>query len=105
MPIPSFAEARIASSPGMASASSNSPRTRAGSALGKIDFIDHRHQREMLFIGEDAIRHRLRLHPLHGIHHQDGAFARREAARHFVMEIHMARGIDQVQFIIVPSSA
>jgi hypothetical protein len=45
------------------------------------------------------IRHRLRLDALRRVNHQQRPFARAQAARHFVGEIHMAGRVNQVQLV------
>ena len=48
-----------------------------------------------------GIGQRLRFDALRGIHHQQRAFARLQAARNFVGKIHVAGRVDQVQLIHV----
>jgi hypothetical protein len=45
------------------------------------------------------IRHRLRLDALRRINHQQRAFARTQAARHFVGKIHVAGRVNEVQLV------
>jgi hypothetical protein len=54
---------------------------------------------------EVSIGERLRFHALRRIHHQQRAFAGLQTARNFVGKIDVARRIDQVQLIQLPSSA
>ena len=37
-----------------------------------------------------------------GVHHQHGALAGGQRAGHLVVEVHVARGVDQIQFIVLP---
>ena len=48
---------------------------------------------------EIGIGQRLRLYALRRVHDQKRAFARLQAARNFVAEIHMAGRIDQVELV------
>ena len=43
---------------------------------------------------------RLRLHPLRGVHHQQRAFAGRQRTGNFIIEVHMAGGVDKVQLVM-----
>ena len=63
----------------------------------QIDLIDHRDDRQALFMREMNIGHGLRLHALGRIDDQQRAFAGRQAARNFVGKIDVPRRIDQVQ--------
>ena len=65
----------------------------------QVHLVQHRHN---FVIGVHRLIHigqRLRFHPLRGIHHQQRAFARRQAARHLIGKIHMPRRVHQVQLI------
>ena len=68
----------------------------------QVDLVDDRHDGEPLLHGEVHIRHRLRLHPLRGIHDEQSPFAGRQGARNFVREIDVAGGIQQVQPVGAP---
>ena len=46
-----------------------------------------------------TVGQRLGLHTLAGIHHQHGTLAGGQAAADFVLEVHVARGVDEVEFI------
>ena len=70
---------------------------RGNVGIRQIDLVDHRHDREALFVGEMNVRHRLRFHALRGIDDQQRAFAGCERARNFVGKIDMPRRIEQVQ--------
>ena len=50
---------------------------------------------------EVGIGEGLRFHALAGIHHQQGAFAGLQAARHFIAEVDVARGVDQIELVEV----
>ncbi len=44
-----------------------------------------------------GVGERLRLHALRGVHDQHGALARGERAADLVVEVHVARGVDEVE--------
>ena len=70
---------------------------RANVGIRQIDLVDHRDDGQALFVREMHVGDRLRLNALGGIHDQQGAFARRQAARNFVGEIDVPRRIEQVE--------
>ena len=47
--------------------------------------------------GQIGVGQRLGLHTLGSVHHQQRALAGRQRAGHLVVEVHMARCIDEVQ--------
>ena len=63
---------------------------------------DHRQDLQIVVEGEIGIRQGLGLHALGGVHHQHSALARGERAADLVVEVHMARGVNQVQGIAFP---
>ena len=97
MPIPIFALAWIASSAGIARMSSNCRCTDGNIGVRQIDLVDHRNDREALFVREMHVRHRLRFHALRRIDDQQRALARRQTARNFVGKIDVPRRIEQIQ--------
>ena len=97
MPMPIFALASIASSAGMARISSSCRCTAGNVGIRQIDLVDHRDDRETLFVREMDVRDRLRFDALRRIDDQQRAFARREAARNFVGKIDVPGRIEQVQ--------
>src|SRR5699024_936463 len=70
-----------------------------GVGAGQVDLVQHRHQLQVVLQGHVGVGQGLRLHPLGGVHHQDGALAGGQAAADLVGKVHMARGVDQVQLI------
>ncbi len=66
---------------------------------GQVDLVQHRHHFHAQLNRRVAVGHGLRLDPLGGVDHQQGAFAGRQRAAHFIGEIDVARGIDQVELI------
>ena len=65
----------------------------------QIDLVDDRDDRQVLLRRQMHVGDRLRLDALRRVHDQQRAFAGRQAARHFVGEIHVARRVDQVQLV------
>ena len=49
--------------------------------------------------GQVNVGQGLRFHALGGVHHQQGAFAGRQGARNFVIEVHMAGRINEVKLV------
>ena len=99
MPMPSLALARIAVSAGIARISSSCVLVCGDVRVRQIDLVDHRDDREILLHRQVHVGDRLRLDALGGIDDQQRAFARAQAARHFIGKIHMARSVDQVQLV------
>ena len=54
-----------------------------------------------MFHCQEGIGHGLGLDTLGGIDKQDGALASSQAARHFVVEIDMARSVDEVKLVLL----
>ena len=69
--------------------------------IRQVDFVHYRDDFESLLDGQVEIGERLGLHAFRGIYQEDRAFDGRQGTRHFVVEIHMARGIDQVQQVLL----
>ena len=67
---------------------------------GEVDLVDDRDDREVVLDRLVGVGERLRLDPLRGVHEQDGAFAGGERARDLVGEIHVSRGVDQVEPVL-----
>lgn len=67
--------------------------------VGQIDLVDHRHDRQVLADGGIRVSDRLSLNSLEGIDEQHGPFATGKAARDLVVEIDVARRVDQVELV------
>ena len=65
----------------------------------QVDLVDDRNDFEVVMQREVGVGERLRFHALRGVHHQQRAFARLQAARNFVGEIDVAGRVDQVELI------
>ena len=66
---------------------------------GQVDLVQDRHQLEVVFQRHIGIGEGLGLHALGGVHHEDSALAGGEAAADFVSEVHVARGVDEVELV------
>ena len=66
---------------------------------GQVNLVDDRNDFKAVVDGEIRIGQRLRLDALRGVHHQQRAFAGGQRARNLVGEIHVARGVDQVELV------
>jgi len=64
---------------------------------GQIHLVEHRHDLQLIVDRQIGVRDRLRLDALCGIDHEHRAFARAHASRHFIVEVHVARRVDQVE--------
>ena len=69
--------------------------------VGQVDFIDNRNDFQAGIDGEVGVGDGLGFDTLRGIHQQDSAFTGVETARDFIVEIHMAGGVNQVQDIVL----
>jgi len=67
---------------------------------GQIDLIDHRHDLVVVLDRLVDVGERLRLDALRGIHHQQRAFARGQAAADLVGEVDVPRRVHQVEDVI-----
>ena len=65
----------------------------------QVDLVDDRNDFQIVVQGQIGVRERLRFNALRGVHHQQRALARLQAARHFVSEIDVTRRVDQIQLV------
>src|SRR5262249_18726726 len=68
---------------------------------GEAARVQHRQDRQVVVEREVYMGNSLRLHALHGIDDEQSPFARRQAARHLVGEVDVARRIDQVEDVLL----
>ena len=73
-----------------------------GADDGEVDLVEAGDDREVRFEGRVGVGDRLRLNALEGIDQQQCPFAGGEAAGDFVVEVDVAGGIDEVQFVGLP---
>ena len=52
--------------------------------------------------GQVGVGQGLGLHPLGGVHHQHRPLAGRQGTAHLVVEVHVARGVDEVEAVGLP---
>ena len=69
---------------------------------GQVDLVEHGENFKVVLHGEIGVGQGLGLHALGGIHHQHRALAGRQGPGNLVVEVHMARGVDQVQLVDLP---
>ena len=68
---------------------------------GQINFVDDRHDRQIISGSEKRVRNSLRFDALAGIDDEQSAFARGKRARHFVGKIDVTRRINQIELVLV----
>ncbi len=68
---------------------------------GQVDLVEDRDDFEAGVERQEEIGERLSLDPLRRIHDEDRAFAGGEGPGHFVGEVHVSRGVDQVELIVL----
>ena len=66
----------------------------------EVDLVDDRQDGQIVIHGQAHVGQGLSLDPLGGVHHQDGALAGRQAARHLIGEVDVARSVDEVQLVV-----
>ena len=71
-------------------------------SAGKIDFIDDRNALKIVVQSKIHIAQRLGLHALGRVDDENGPVAGSQRSRHFIIEVDMAGGIDQVEDILLP---
>ena len=96
---PGFAEARIASSAGMAKPSSISAFTRSGSAAGRSILLIKGNDLKVRVHRHHGVGHGLRLNALGGIDHEHSPVASRKRPTDFVGEVDVTGCVDQVKLI------
>ena len=73
-----------------------------GLRRGQVDLVHNGEDLQIVIQGQIGVGKGLGLHTLAGVHHQDGALAGGERTADLIVEVHMARGVDQIQGIAVP---
>ncbi len=69
---------------------------RLGVGRGQVDLVEDRDQRQVLLERQVDVGERLRLDPLGGVDHEDGALAGLQAVADLVGEVDVAGRVDQV---------
>ena len=72
--------------------------------IWQVDLVNGDHNREVVVDGQVGIRHSLCFDPLGGIDDQHSPLACRKAARYFVVEVNMARSVNEVEHHFSPVS-
>ena len=75
------------------------PLLRLGA--GQVDLVEHRDDLQVVLERKESVGQSLRLHPLRGVDHQDGSLAGGQAPRDLVGEVHVARGVDEVELVLL----
>jgi len=70
-----------------------------GPGAGQVDLVEGRDDDQVLLDSEEVVGHRLCLHALRCVHHQQASLARLQRARHFIAEIDVSRRIDEVELV------
>ena len=65
-----------------------------------VTLVDDRNNLQIVFYRHVEVGYGLRLHALRGVHNEQRAFAGGNGARHLVGEIHVSRGVNQIQNIL-----
>ena len=68
---------------------------------GEVQFVQNRNDLQVVLNGQVEVADGLGLNALGSVHHQQGAFAGRNASGNFVGKVHVAGGVDQVQAEVV----
>ncbi len=71
-----------------------------GISRGQVDFVQDRHDLEIIFECLVAIGQRLGLNALTRVDEENGTFARRERPRHFVPEVDVSGRVDQLENVV-----
>ena len=66
---------------------------------GQVDFVEHRHDLQIVLHSKISVGQGLRLHALRGVHHQHGALTGRQRPGDLIVEVHVSRRVDEVQLI------
>ncbi len=69
--------------------------------MGQVDLVHHRHDGQFVLHRGVGVGDRLGLDPLKCIDQQHGPFAAGKRPGDFVLEIDVARRVDQVQFVLL----
>ena len=64
---------------------------------GQVDLVEDGQNLQVVLQGQVGVGQGLGLHALGGVHHQHRALAGGQGPGHLIVEVHMARGVDEVQ--------
>ena len=66
---------------------------------GQVDLVEHRADLQVVFQSQVGVGQGLGFHPLGGVHHQHCPLAGGQRAGHLVVEVHMSRGVNEIETI------
>ena len=69
---------------------------------GQVDLVDDRADLQIVLQGQVGVGQGLGLDALGGVHHQHRPLAGGQGAGDLVVEVHMARGVNEVELIVLP---
>jgi hypothetical protein len=69
---------------------------------GQVDLVEHRNDLQIVLQRQIHVGQGLGLHPLAGIHHQQGPLTGLQRAAHLIGEVNVAGGVDQVEDVRLP---
>ena len=69
---------------------------------GQVDLVDDRPDLQIVVQGQIGVGQRLSLDALAGVHHQHSPLAGGQGPADLVVEVHVARRVDQVQGVCLP---
>ena len=72
-----------------------------GTGAWKIDFVQYRHDLQVLIHGQIHIGQSLGFDSLGGVHDEHGALAGSQRPRHFISEVHVSRRIDEIEDVLI----
>ncbi len=67
--------------------------------MGQVDLVDHRDDLQIVFHRGVGVGDRLGFDALKGVDQQQGTLAAGQRARDLVMEVHVARRVNQIQLV------
>ena len=73
-----------------------------GIGCRQVDLVEHRQNLQIILHGKVGVGQSLGLHALGGVHHQHRALAGSQRPGDLVVEVHMARGVNEVELIDLP---
>ena len=72
-----------------------------GHGVRHVALVEHGNDFEVVLDGHVEVRDGLRLYALCRVDHEQTAFAGRDGAAHFVGKVHVTRGVDEVEHIVL----
>src|SRR5699024_9990283 len=69
---------------------------------GQVDFVEHRANIQIVVQGQIGVGQSLGLHALGGVHHQHRTLTGGRRAGDLIVEVHVARGVNEVEAVGLP---